>query len=64
MENKMIEELKELWENFVLNAEKFESKGNKAAGKRARKVSVNLAEKFKEWRKHSIQTNKVEVSEV
>ena len=39
---------------FVKDADAHVEKGNKAAGTRARKVSLELTKKFKEFRKQSI----------
>lgn len=45
-------------QEFLTNLEKFETKNNKAAAKRARKNSLQLEKLFKEFRKESIQTIK------
>ncbi|MBQ8650355.1 MAG: histone H1 [Flavobacteriales bacterium] len=43
---------------FVKDADAHVEKGNKAAGTRARKVSLELTKKFKEFRKQSIEAAK------
>ena len=43
---------------FVKDADAHVEKGNKAAGPRARKVSLELTKKFKEFRKQSIEAAK------
>lgn len=52
MEN-LLTKIDEAWAAFKVNADKRE-KGNKAAGVRARKVSVELAKLLKEYRKVSL----------
>lgn len=44
--------------NFTENFEKHFAKGNKAAGARARKTSLELEKLFKEYRKASIEAGK------
>jgi len=51
----MLAEIKEMVENFVKDAEKFEDKGVKAAGRRSRVISSKLSQKLKEWRKYSLE---------
>lgn len=53
----MIETIKQLCESFIEDAQKGE-KGNKSAAARARKTSLELAAKFKEFRKESLTWNK------
>jgi len=48
-----VEMLKEAFEEFLIDAEKFEGKGNKTAGRRSRVKSVAIAKMFKDWRKQS-----------
>ena len=43
------------WHDFSTNAEALLSKGNKAAGARSRKVSLELTALLKEWRKLSVK---------
>ena len=52
---KHIENLKTLFEVFVVNAEK--SSHNKAAGVRARKAALDLVKGLKEYRKLSIEAS-------
>ena len=49
----MVEKIKALCDAFVADAEKAEG-GNKAAGARARKASLELTKLFKEFRKVSL----------
>jgi hypothetical protein len=44
--------------NFTENFDKHAAKGNKAAGARARKASLELEKLFKEYRKASIEADK------
>ena len=46
-----------LGEEFRVNAEKNVA-GNKAAGLRARKISLELGERLKEYRKESVANDK------
>ena len=46
------------WETFETNANAVVEKGNKAAGVRARKASLELESLFKEFRKASIEAGK------
>ena len=46
-----------LSEEFRINAEKNVA-GNKAAGVRARKISLELGERLKEYRKESVENDK------
>jgi hypothetical protein len=48
-----ISKLKESFNAFVIDAEKAAS-GNKAAGVRARKLSLEISDSLKEFRKESI----------
>ena len=45
-------------EKFTLNAELQATKGNKAAGTRARKAALELAKMLKEFRKVSVEVAK------
>ena len=45
-------------EKFTLNAELQATKGNKAAGTRARKAALELAKMLKEFRKVSVEEAK------
>lgn len=50
----MVNEIKNLFEAFVVDAKKAEA-GNVAAGRRARKVSLELSDALKAFRKESIK---------
>ena len=54
----LVEKIKKEWEVFETNANAVVEKGNKAAGVRARKASLELTELFKEFRKASIDAAK------
>lgn len=54
----LVEKIKKEWEVFEANANAVVEKGNKAAGVRARKASLELTELFKEFRKASIEAGK------
>ena len=56
--NELIAKIKELNEALVADAELQAAKGNKAAGTRARKASLELTSLFKEFRKKSIELSK------
>lgn len=55
---KLVDQIKEQINVFVENADAQANKGNKAAGTRARKASLELAKLFKEYRKVSIEEAK------
>ncbi len=57
--NTLVENLQTLFANFKAEAEK-NLKGNKAAGTRARKTSLEIAKKLKEFRAESIKACKSE----
>ncbi|HJH58574.1 MAG TPA: histone H1 [Bacteroidetes bacterium] len=57
MEN-LLKEIQEKLDAFVKDAEAQVEKGNKAAGTRARKTSLELTKLFKEFRKQSIDSAK------
>ena len=57
MEN-LLKEIQEKLDAFVKDAEAQVEKGNKAAGTRARKTSLELTKMFKEFRKQSIDSAK------
>lgn len=57
MEN-LLKEIQEKLDAFVKDAEAQAEKGNKAAGTRARKTSLELTKLFKEFRKQSIDSAK------
>lgn len=56
--NKLMSQINEQLEAFKTNADAFAEKGNKAAGARARKVSLELEKLMKEFRKASIAAGK------
>lgn len=56
--NELIEKIKELSETFMTEATQQAEKGNKAAGTRARKVSLELEKALKEFRKASLEEAK------
>jgi ElaB/YqjD/DUF883 family membrane-anchored ribosome-binding protein len=55
---KLVEKLKENFETFAKDAEAQVANGNKAAGQRARKVSLEIEKELKEFRKKSIEASK------
>ena len=56
--NEIIEKIKELSASFFADADLQGVKGNKAAGIRARKTSLELEKVFKEFRKISLEESK------
>lgn len=54
----LVEKVKEQWAVFVENADLQVEKGNKAAGMRARKASLELEKILKEFRKVSLDESK------
>ena len=54
----LLDQIKGLIDSFVKDAEANVVKGNKAAGTRARKASLELAKMFKEFRAKSIEAAK------
>jgi hypothetical protein len=57
MEN-LVKQIEEAYGSFLTDATAQLTKGNKAAGTRARKVSLELEKLLKEFRKVSIETAK------
>ena len=55
---KLLQEIKTQLEDIEKNAEAQVEKGNKAAGTRARKATLELTKLFKEFRKKSIESAK------
>lgn len=53
-----LEELKQYFEEFTKDAEQQVDNGVKAAGARARKASLAIEKKLKEFRKQSIDASK------
>ena len=56
--NELIAKIKELSTAFFADADLQVAKGNKAAGTRARKTSLELEKAFKEFRKISLEESK------
>ena len=54
----LVDQIKAEYAAFVQNADAQVEKGNKAAGARARKASLELEKLFKEFRKVSVQAAK------
>ena len=50
--------LQELWSEFESNHNEHASKGNKAAGRRARKALGSVKKLVTEYRKHSVSADK------
>ena len=56
--NELISKIKELAEALLVDAAAQAEKGNKAAGTRARKASLDLEKALKEFRKVSLEESK------
>lgn len=56
--NELIEKINVSFETLKVDAELQAEKGNKAAGTRARKTSLELEKLLKEFRKASIEASK------
>ena len=56
--NELIAKIKELNAALLVDAEAQAEKGNKAAGTRARKASLDLEKLLKEFRKLSLEESK------
>ena len=56
--NELIEKIKEMSDALLLDAAAQAEKGNKAAGTRARKTSLELEKVLKEFRKVSLEESK------
>ena len=56
--NELMNLINEQLEMFKTNATAYSEKGNKAAGARARKASLELTKLFKDFRKASIEESK------
>ena len=56
--NELIEKIKEVSEVLLVDAAAQAEKGNKAAGTRARKASLELEKVLKEFRKLSLEESK------
>jgi len=57
-ETKMLETIKETFEDFCKDAELLLIKGNKSAGRRSRTISSKLDKLNKEWRKATLELEK------
>lgn len=56
--NELVAKINEVFEAFSKDAELQVEKGNKAAGTRARKASLELEKLMKEFRKVSVEAGK------
>ena len=56
--NRVYNELNELWETFQENHRSFDTKGNKAAGARARKAIGGIKKLVTDYRKSSVEDSK------
>ena len=56
--NELIEKIKEMSDALLVDAAAQAEKGNKAAGTRARKASLDLEKVLKEFRKVSLEESK------
>ena len=56
--NELVEKIKEMSEALLVDAVAQVEKGNKAAGARARKASLELEKVLKEFRKVSVEATK------
>ncbi len=56
--NELIAKIKEMSDALLVDATAQAEKGNKAAGTRARKVSLELEKVLKEFRKASLEASK------
>jgi hypothetical protein len=54
----LVQDLHQLFEDFKTDAALQVEKGNKAAGTRARKVSLAIEKAMKEFRKKSLEASK------
>ena len=54
----IVEKIQKEYEEFAVNAEAQVAKGNKAAGARARKASLEIEKAMKEFRKVSLEAAK------
>lgn len=54
----IVNKIKSLYEAFEKDATLLSDKGNKAAGTRARKTSLDIEKAMKEFRKASIEASK------
>ncbi len=56
--NELVAKINEVYEVFAMDAALQVEKGNKAAGTRARKASLELEKLMKEFRKVSLEVSK------
>ncbi|MBU3856906.1 MULTISPECIES: histone H1 [Bacteroides] len=56
--NEIVAKIKELYDSMMTDADLQIEKGNKAAGTRARKASLELEKALKEFRKVSLDESK------
>ena len=56
--NELYEKIEAAFENFQENHKKFEDKGNKAAGARARKSLGEIKKMVTDYRKSSVEESK------
>lgn len=54
----LVEKISEVYNSFLKDAEAQKENGNKAAGTRARKSSLELEKLLKEFRKVSVESSK------
>ncbi|MCP9610769.1 histone H1 [Coprobacter tertius] len=54
----LLEKIYSEWDAFAKDADALVTKGNKSAGQRARKTSLNIAALLKEFRAVSIEESK------
>lgn len=53
-----VQKIKQLYVDFIQDAQLLADKGNKAAGARARKASLEIEKALKEFRKVSVEAGK------
>lgn len=58
--NELINSINETIATFQVECESFVEKGNKAAGRRARKATLELEKLMKQFRKESVNVSKGE----
>lgn len=56
--NELVTKIQEAYEAFATNANLQAEKGNKAAGTRARKASLEIEKLMKQFRKASLEASK------
>ena len=55
---KLVKQIEESYSSFILDANAQIEKGNKAAGTRARKASLEMEKMLKDFRKKSLESSK------